>query len=327
MRGLLILLAALAGFAALSAPARAGEVCNETSFMVDVAKAWRTPSGIAAEGWLRLAPGGCGDIGPGPETDQYLYARSTPAYLGGVREWRGGQTVCVDETDFQLEGVADCAALGLESRGFRQLTEAERTQAVLVELADYRQRAEEAGLQRLLRAAGYDIRVIDGYAGRRTRRQVAAFESDAGRAFGADRAGLIEALHARALERNQSAGLRICNDADMPLAAAVSRAEGESYITRGWWRVEPGACAKTMSERLTAGEVFIHARLIVGTALRPISQGETMFCVAPGRFSTELREGCEDIGFETAAFRPAPEPVDGGAELRLSNRDFEETGP
>ena len=197
MRALLVVMAALAGLA-FTAPARAGEVCNETSFMVDVAKAWRTPTGIAAEGWVRIAPGGCGEIGPGPETDQYLYARSTPAYLGGVREWRGGLDVCVDEADFQIEGVADCDALGLETRQFRQLSEPERTRAVLVELADFRERAEEAGLQRLLQAAGYDIRVIDGYAGRRTRRQIDAFESDAGRAFGADRAGLIEALHARA---------------------------------------------------------------------------------------------------------------------------------
>lgn len=327
MRLLLILAAALAGLAVTGAPARAGEVCNETSFMVDVAKAWRTPSGVAAEGWLRLAPGGCGEIGPGPETDQYIYARSTPAYLGGVREWRGGLEVCIDETDFQLEGVADCAALGLESRGFRQLDEAERARTVLVELADFRQRAEEAGLQRLLQAAGYDIRVIDGYAGRRTRRQVDAFESDYGRAFGADRAGLIAALHERALERNENAGLRICNGADLPVAAAVSRAEGQGYLTRGWWRLEPGACAKALAERLTAGEIFVHARLIDGGALRPISQGLETFCVAPGRFSTELREGCEDIGFEAAAFRPAPEPQDGGTELRLTNRDFEEALP
>ncbi|MFW6299685.1 MAG: DUF1036 domain-containing protein [Oceanicaulis sp.] len=323
----LILLAAIAACLIFTAPARAGEVCNETSFMVDVAKAWRTASGVAAEGWMRIAPGGCGEIGPGPETDQYLYARSTPAYLGGVREWRGGLQVCVDETDFQIEGVADCADLGLESRGFRQLGEAERARTVLVELADFRDRAEEAGLQRLLQAAGYDIRVIDGYAGRRTRRQIDAFEADAGRSFGTDRAALMEALHARALERNENAGLRICNDADMPLAAAVSRAEGESYITRGWWRVEPGACAQPLSERLTAGEVFIHARLIDEGGMRTISLAQEAFCVAPGRFSTEMRTDCEEIGFEAAAFRAAPDPENGGVAVRLTSRDFEEAAP
>ena len=80
----------------------------------------------------------------------------------------------------------------------------------------------------------------------------------------------LAALHARALERNESAGLRICNGADLPLAAAVSRAEGQGYLTRGWWRLEPGACAKALAERLTAGETFVHARLIDEGALRPI---------------------------------------------------------
>jgi uncharacterized membrane protein len=326
MRALAVLAVLLTGLA-FTAPAHASEVCNETSFTVEVAKAWRTPSGLVAEGWLRIAPGGCGELGPGPDSDQYLYARSTPAYLGGVREWRGGLDVCVDVTDFQIEGVADCDSLGLETRQFRQLSQAERSRAVLIELADYRDRADEAGLQRLLQAAGYDIRVIDGYAGRRTRRQVEIFEADAGSAFGADRAALIAALHERALARNETAGLRICNDADLPLAAAVSRAEGRAFITRGWWRIEPGACAKTIAERLTAGEVFVHARLISGAAIRPISRAAEEFCVAPSRFSTELREACGDTGFETAGFRPAPDPQDGGATLRLTERDFEEAAP
>jgi len=326
MRALIVLAALVAGLA-FAAPARAGEVCNETSFMVDVAKAWRTPSGLAAEGWMRIAPGGCGDIGPGAEADQYLYARSTPAYLGGVREWRGGLDVCVDETDFQIEGVADCEALGLEVRQFRRLADSERERAVLVELADFRDRAEEAGLQRLLQSAGYDIRVIDGYAGRRTRRQIDAFESDVGQSFGADRAGLVAALHAHALERNETAGLRICNDAGRPVAAAVSRADGDAHITRGWWRIEPGACTKAVDERLVAGDTFVHARLIDTGAMRSISLGRETFCVAPGRFSTELREGCSAAGFEAASFRPAPEPENGGAILRLADRDFEEALP
>ena len=175
LRLLIAVGAVLAAAVAATGSARAGEVCNETSFVVEAAKAWRTESGIAAEGWSRILPGGCADMGPDADIDQYLYARSTPAYLGGVREWRGSLEVCVDEEDFSFEGVADCETLGLQTRGFRRLSEAERTRTVLVEPADYGDRADEAGLQRLLQAAGYDIQVIDGYAGRRTRRQVAGF--------------------------------------------------------------------------------------------------------------------------------------------------------
>jgi uncharacterized membrane protein len=326
-RLLVILALALTAMTAAASPARAGEVCNETSFMVEAAKAWRTATGLAAEGWVRIAPGGCAQVGPDIATEQYLYARSTQAYTGGVREWRGALDVCVDEIDFSFEGVADCEALSLQTRQFRRLTEAERERAVLVELADYRDRAEEAGLQRLLQAAGYDINIIDGYAGRRTRRQIEVFQDDAETDFGADRRALMEALHEAALARNRTAGLRVCNEADSPVAAAVARAVGDGYEARGWWRIAPGACAHTLSERLTAGEAFVHARLLSEEGERLLSGGARRFCVAAGRFATDRRDNCDAIGFEDAGFIPVDEPSDGVAALVLTQDQFEEPAP
>ncbi|PWE18800.1 hypothetical protein DDZ18_04200 [Marinicauda salina] len=324
-----LLIAAAAAFGAaafVTAPARAGEVCNETSFVVEAAKAWRTESGIAAEGWSRILPGGCADMGPDADIDQYLYARSTPAYLGGVREWRGSLEVCVDEADFAFEGVADCEALGLETRGFRRLSEAERTRALLVEPADFGDRADEAGLQRLLQAAGYDIQVIDGYAGRRTRRQVARFESDAGREFDANRAALLEALHAAALERNVEIGLHVCNDADAPLAVAAAQpnSETEGWESRGWWHIEPGACARPIAERLDADDVYFYAVRLDPGAHTPVSRGTERFCIAPARFLAEGRDNCEERGYDEALFRTAPGAENGRIEVRLRDEDFED---
>lgn len=311
----------------LTSPAKASEVCNETSYVIEAAMAWRTPAGLAVEGWSDILPGTCSQMGPEADTEQYLYARSTKAYLGGIREWRGGQQICVDEEDFAFEGVADCEALGLESRAFRALNDAERSRTVLVELADFKDRAEEAGLQRLLQAAGYDINVIDGYAGRRTRRQVAAFERDIERQFGADRTGLLQALHAHALERNAEAGLRVCNDTQLPMGVTVSRATGDGWETRGWWRVAAGACAHAISAHITANETYVYAQLIDGDQLRPLAAGTERFCIAPARFTSEQRDNCENTGFEGALFRAAPEPDAGGATLHLSVEDFEEPLP
>lgn len=325
MGGRLLILTASLGLAALSGPeARAGEVCNETSFVVEVAKVWRAPEGLTVEGWTQILPGQCAEIGPGPEVDQYLYARSTPAYLGGVREWRGALDACVDEGNFEIQGVGDCEALGLESRPFRRLAETERARTVLAELDDYGERAEEAGLQRLLQAAGYDVRAIDGYAGRRTRRQITAFQNDVEQTFGDDRIGLMQALHARALERNVQAGLQVCNEADAPIAAAVARATGEGYEARGWWRIAPGACANPLSMSLTDGEVFVHARLMEPSGARLITAGDEVFCVGAGRFTTVDREGCSDTGFEAAGFRPAPPVENGGVRMALTEDDFSE---
>ncbi len=320
-----MLLAASVSLLAATAPrAHAGEVCNETSFVVDVAKAWRAPEGLTVAGWTRILPGQCADIGPDEAADQYLYARSTPAYLGGVREWRGALDACIDEADFEIRGVGDCQALGLETRPFRRLNEAELGRAVLMELEDFGDRAEEAGIQRLLQAAGYDIRTIDGYAGRRTRRQIAAFQNDIDQNFGADRVGLMQALHARALERNGGAGLQVCNEAAAPIAAAVARATGEGYEARGWWRIAPGACAQPLAMRLTEGEVFVHARLMEPSGARAITAGSELFCVGDGRFTTMDREGCTETGFEAAGFRPAPAPENGGARMMLGDDDFDE---
>lgn len=310
-----------------TAPARANEVCNETSFMIDAAKAWRTATGLSVEGWVRIAPGGCADVGPDVNTEQYLYARSTRAYTGGVREWRGALDVCVDETDFSFEGVADCEALGLETRQFRRLSEDERARAVLVELSDFRGRAEEAGLQRLLQAAGYDINIVDGYAGRRTRRQVAAFQEDAEEDFGADRSALIAALHEAALARNQNAGLRVCNETETALATAAARAVDDGFEVRGWWRIAPGGCAHMLSERLNAGAAFVHARMIDPDGERILEGGIERFCVAAGRFTTHERENCAAIGFETVSFVPVPVAEDGAAALVFTDDQFQEPAP
>jgi uncharacterized membrane protein len=321
-----VLIAMLAALTSIVLPtkAQAGEVCNETSFVVEVAKAWRTPEGLTVQGWTRLLPGGCADVGPGADTDQFLYARSTRAYLGGVREWRGGELACVDEADFEIQAVSDCASVGLQARPFRRLTEAERERAVLAELADFGNRADEAGLQRLLQSAGYDIRTIDGYAGRRTRGQIAAFQRDVDTNFGSDRVALLQALHERALARNESTGLRVCNEARAPVAAAVARATGDGYEARGWWRIEPGDCARPLDIRLTSGEVFVHARLMDQAGERTLAGSDEIFCVGAGRFTTERREACGDTGFQAAGFRPAPQPENGAAVLALRDEDFTE---
>lgn len=314
---------------ALSSAASGGEVCNETSFTIEVATAWRTEAGLAAEGWTPIHPGSCAQTPPDPSvSEQYLYARSTKAYPGGVREWRGAQNVCVDTGDFSFEGLADCAALGLQSRGFRRLADEERTRAVLVEPADFGERAEEAGLQRLLQAAGYDIRLIDGYAGRRTRRQIDAFEADAGRSFGTDRTGLIEALHTAALARNGEAGLQICNEASAPIAAAVARQRTDVWESRGWWHIAPGACARPLAGTYSAANVFFYAERIDenpdGPLASPLTGGTQGFCIAPSRFLAEDRGNCASRSYAEAGFRPAPEPVDGKGRVALSDLDFEE---
>jgi len=320
------MLAGLALAAGGAAPAAAGQLCNETSYVLESAIAWRAPGGVNVQGWIRIRPGECADTPPASEVEQYLYARTTAAYLGGVREWRGAEPLCVGEGRFSIQGVEDCESVEFEPRGFRRLTASERQRATLVEPANFGDRAQEAGVQRLLQEAGYDIRVIDGYEGRRTRREIAAFEADAERDFGADRAALIDALEEAALARNSRIGLSVCNDATEPVAVAVGRrltGEEADWESRGWWRAEPGECVRPIGESFADGDVFVHARKLIDGAPLQMARGEARFCASPSRFLAEGRDDCGARGYEDARFLPAPAPgADGRAQLRVSDDDF-----
>lgn len=318
-------LSACALVIACSAPVLAGEVCNETSFVVEVATAWDGDSAMTVAGWTRLRPGECGETQPrtAPEGGAvFLYARSSDAYLGGVREWRGAHPFCVGDDTFSYEGVQDCLPLGMEERHFRQLSADEMTRTILVEPSNFGERADEAGLQRLLQSAGYDIRNIDGFAGRRTTRAISAFEGDVDQQFGSNRAGLMDALERAAHTRNVNAGLNICNDASAPIAVAVARLRPEGWQSKGWWRIETGQCERTIAARLSANETFAYAMRIEGDTPEPMVTGTQGFCLAPARFLAEGENECEARGYQSAQFRAVPAPENGASTLRFNDGDF-----
>ena len=312
--------------AAPAAPAFAAELCNETSYIVEAAMGWRQNDEIAVEGWTRIRPGECVNSGPDidPESSDplLLYARSSAAYLGGVREWRGEVPLCVGPSDFSAEGVSDCEALGLEQRGFTVLRGEHRQRSVLVESANFGDAAQEAGVQRLLQATGADIRTIDGLSGRRTTRAISAFVQAAELPRVPERPELIDALEATALQRNASTGLTFCNETGGPAAIVIARQRNDMWESRGWWRLEPGACARVMAARLETPNVYFYAET-TGATPRQLTGGEEAFCVAPSRFLAEGRTNCADRGYVSHPFRQIPEPVDASATVTLQPDDFE----
>ncbi|MEA1943577.1 MAG: DUF1036 domain-containing protein [Pseudomonadota bacterium] len=319
----------LAGLGTLAAPhADAAEICNETSFVADVAAAWAVEGGVAIQGWTRVRPGECEDIAQDfdletSEQPLFYYAKSTMAYLGGVREWRGTVPLCVDETDFEVVANTRCAALGLASRDFFIRERAERDRTVLVEPADYGRRAQVAGIQRLLQSAGYPVTGVDGYDGRSTRRAVSRFLADAGLDSQPEDPALIDALEARALERNASSGLIVCNEADGDIATAIGHRVGEIWQSRGWWRIHAGECARLLAARLETDNAFVYAERVSSQGRRPMTGGTDSFCLAPARFVAEERGECAERGYGTANFRRVPQPENGGVRVTLTEEDFQ----
>ncbi|MHA6287467.1 DUF1036 domain-containing protein [Maricaulis sp. CAU 1757] len=324
------LMSLLAGLVAVltlgSGQAHAADICNETSYVVEVAAGWPVEGGVAIEGWTRVRPGECAAIAEEADlagnAPLYFYAQSSEAYPGGVREWRGTVPLCVDNADFEVVANTRCAQLGMASREFFTREGDERDRTVLVEPADYGDRAGSAAIQRLLQATGYGIVNIDGIEGRGTRRAISTFLSDIGRSSRPATPELIDAIESRALARNAQSGLTLCNEADGDIATTVGHNIGGVWQSRGWWRLHAGECARLLATRLESDNVFFYAERITRSGRGILLGGDESFCVGPARFVAEERTDCVARGYVEAPFRRIPEPQDGGVRLALQESDF-----
>jgi len=316
----------------LTARSEAAEICNETSFIAEVAAGWAVEGGVAIEGWTRVRPGECETVAEEVDLTQeqpiFFYAKSSLAYLGGVREWRGTVPLCVDEADFEVVANTRCAALGLASRDFFVREGDDRERTVLAEPSDYGRRSGTAGIQRLLQSAGFPVNGVDGYEGSSTRRAISRFLETAGIGRDPSDAALIDALEARALERNASSGLILCNEADGDISAAVGYRTASIWQSRGWWRIHAGECARLIGNRLEAAggddaPAYVYAERVSSSGRRAMTGGDTPFCLAPARFVAEERTDCAERGYSTARFRRVPAPQDGGVRVTVEENDFE----
>ncbi|WP_323762004.1 DUF1036 domain-containing protein [Maricaulis sp.] len=306
--------------------ADAAELCNETSYIVQTAAGWPVEGGVAIEGWLRLRPGDCAtvatDVDLNGDQPIFYYAKSSIAYLGGVREWRGTIPLCVDEADFEVVANTRCSSLGMASRDFFIREGDERERTVLVEPVNFASRATVAGIQRLLQSSGYPVTAVDGLDGRSTRLAVNNFLRDAGLSSRPDDDALIDALEARALSRNAASGLTMCNEADGDIAVAIGHQVGSIWQSRGWWRIHAGECARVLATRLATNNAFYYAERINTGSRRGLLSGNESFCVAPARFVAEGRSNCADRGYTAADFRRITEPSEGGVRITLDEGDF-----
>ena len=306
--------------------AEAAELCNETSYVVQVATGWPVEGGVVLQGWQRVRPGECvasaQEVSLESDTPIFYYAKTSSAYLGGVREWRGGVPLCVDEADFDVVANTRCAALGLASRDFMIREGENRARTVLVEPSNYGRRAEVAGIQRLLESAGYAISSVDGYEGRGTRRAVSSFLSDRGLGNRPAASRLIDELESAALERNASSGVTICNETIGDISAAIGHRVEDDWQSRGWWRLHAGECARMLATHLETGNAYYYAERINTGERTPILEGTQPFCLAPARFVAEGRGNCQQRGYGEALFRAVPEPENGGVRVTVTDGDF-----
>lgn len=326
-----IFLFLLTGFTVvlISLPARSAgqEVCNETSFIVYSAIAFSEQGSLISEGWIRLRPGECRIAlpEPVPTDDIFVFGRSSDAHRGGIREWTGPVSICVDQEDFSITALANCEALGLENRNFRIIdnsSTAER-KTIFTEVNEFKNRANLAGLQRLLKDNGQDIRKIDGYAGRRTRVAIAKYLKEMKIAPRPSDPDLIDILEQSARKNKHLTGLEVCNDADGVLWIAYARRKSKQWESRGWWTLEPGSCVHLLSEAISKEDnLYLYASLVSeGNEAYLVKANET-FCISQVKFSIFNRHTCVVRGYSEAKFMKVLPATQKLTSIRLKPEDF-----
>lgn len=306
-------------------------ICNETSYVLRVATATQKAGAITPRGWDRIRPGACITQTPPQQSPRYIYAESERIHMGKLREWKGEVKFCVSEINFEADATVSCALQDMQSREYLQVDPSEST-TTFIEPDNFKDKAETAGIQRLLQDNGYKISRIDGLSGRRTSRTLKAFLKDkelkgtlsAGQKFDA----LIEGAQAV----QDSIGLTLCNQSQGRIWIAIATQQEGEWESRGWWPIEIGKCERpftnslentnahffTLQEQAPDEETGIAPR---DKLLRTVAAKPRQFCVSEGVFSALGDEYCTDRGYSPVSFRPLPTD-EVGTTVTLTEADF-----
>jgi len=298
--------AAVAGCALASSPAAAEmHLCNQTSYVLYTAIGFPTATGTATRGWTRIAPGDCALTVREPLTQlvYYIYARSSQAHSGPAHAWGGPFRLCAKDTDFSLQtpnGAPSCgsddafpmpfAAIATHSRQSWTMTFTENP-AINTFYA-----AQQAGLARLLGDIGYKG---DLGAGNAHGDSLAKLRARLKLPSNASPDELFAALETEALNDTAPAGYSICNDADSVVWAALGMQAGANIVSRGWWKISPGGCAKAITDPLNTDRIYLLAEKHGNNHL---VSGSAKFCVTDIEFEIYGNQRCAARGLIEAGF-------------------------
>jgi uncharacterized membrane protein len=301
-------LALLALAATSVSPAHAAlTLCNRTSYILYAATSAVQSPNSETQGWTRIVPGECQLARKEPLTAQsYLvYARSGIAHSGPSRAWGGANPVCVKDTNFSIRQAVTqptCTAddsfafpfAALGNRG-KQIWTMNFDEKPAMSLAE----AQLAGVKRLLKDNGYAIARIDGKPDKTTGGALVDFRKRMNFAPNAGNSELFQALEQQARQKIAPAGYTVCNDSRDVLLVALGQVEGGKPVSRGWWTVQPGACAKAVTTPLKSNAVYLLAKKKGGAAL---VSGSKKFCTSPVIFDIQGAENCAARGFTEQDF-------------------------
>jgi uncharacterized membrane protein len=303
-----LLLAALC-LAAMAAPAQAAlTLCNRTSYILYAATSAIQSPRSDTQGWTRIAPGDCQLARKEALTaETYLvHARSSLAHSGLPRAWGGAYPVCVKDANFSIKQAVTqpvCAAddtfalpfAPLDNRGHANWTMNFDEQPALGSLSA----AQLAGVKRLLADNGYKVGPINGKPDKATGAALNDFRALMHFPLDAGNSELFNTLEREARKKIAPAGYTICNDGRDVLMVALGQNDGSKPVSRGWWTVQPNACAKAITTPLSSDAVYLLALRKAGGTL---VGGTQHFCTAAGVFDIQGAGDCAARKYGEAGF-------------------------
>jgi uncharacterized membrane protein len=307
-RALLLAFGLMCGLA--PAPAHAAlTLCNRTSYILYAATSAVQSPRRETRGWTRVAPGECEVARKEPLTaETYLvHARSSLAHSGPPRAWGGASPVCVKDTNFTIRQIQPtCTAEDTFALPFAPLDD--RGKSIWTMNFDEQpamslSEAQLAGVKRLLADNGYEVGRIDGKPDKAAGAALMDFRKRMRFAPDAGNAQLFDTLEREARKRIAPSGYTVCNETRDALLVALGQMEGGKPVSRGWWTVQPNACAKALTTPLNADTVFLLAQKKNGGTL---VGGAQKFCTTAIVFEIHGAENCAARALTESGFAATP---------------------
>lgn len=309
-----LFLVSLAAFLAMTGIARAEySLCNKTSYAMSSAIGYVDEGRMITRGWWRLRAGECkvvitDAIEPG---SYFVYAEAISGHRGPLRTWSGDRKLCVEnENLFTLYDQSVCDSDPRRQREFMAVEVPASTngsfRSEFTEEKNYDvYTAEKAGVQRLLRDVGYDIKSIDGTIGPTTQKVLRQYRQDRGLgSAGIYDDDLIDQLIIEANERDSKLGFFFCNSTALPVWAALGEPTAEDgYRSTGWWQLQESECAKVIRGELASNHYYVFGVMDLGDRDVPLAGGTLPLCVSNVQFDASGEVDCEESGYETVRFR------------------------
>ena len=125
------------------------------------------------------------------------------------------------------------------------------------------------------------------------------------------------------------AAMSFCNRTNNAVEAALgyrTNAEeaADNFVSEGWWRIEPGQCARVYGQPLTQRFYFYYAHALTqSTPDTPptIWAGKYVFCTDDKAFKIDGDNDCTTRNYQATGFQE----LDLGTNVRDYTLDFKET--